>query len=70
MERLIVESSIIRSVGYDAANDVLQIEFNRGHVRNYFGVPPSVYREMITAGSKGKYYLKHIRDKFEFATVD
>jgi hypothetical protein len=52
-----VDSSLIRSVGYDLPNSVLEIEFvERGRVYHYFDVPLSVYSELMAAGSKGAYF--------------
>jgi hypothetical protein len=66
VQRQLVESSIIRSIGYDAANLVLQIEFTRGIIRDYEDVPVTVFEEMMNARSKGKFYLKNIKNNFDF----
>jgi hypothetical protein len=66
MEREIVDSSLIKSIGYDEEIQVLQVEFKEGHIRDYKKVPPEFYKEFLTAASKGKFYLNHIRKKFDF----
>lgn len=54
MERSRVESSVIASIGYDAATSVLEVEFHNGGVYRYFLVPPSVYRALAGAASIGR----------------
>ena len=66
MERKIIESSLIRSIGYDDELQVLQIEFKEGHVRDYKNISAQVYHQLMHAQSKGKFYLKHIRGKFSY----
>jgi KTSC domain len=55
MELVIVESSMIRAVGYDAAAQQLEVLFNSGKTYCYTDVPPTVYTELLTADSKGQY---------------
>ena len=46
-------------------NDTLIITFRKTNARyRYLGVPESVYEELITADSKGKYFLKNVRDHY------
>ena len=55
MKMIPVESSMISSVGYDKATNVLRVVFNSGAVWVYSKVPEKVYAELIAAGSKGSY---------------
>jgi hypothetical protein len=51
-----VESSSIRSIGYDEQAEELWIEFHSSpDPYVYFEVPPEVYSELEEAGSKGEY---------------
>ena len=52
MNRNFVNSSDIRSVGYE--NNTLEIEFNRGGIYQYHGVPQERYYSLISAGSCGR----------------
>lgn len=62
-----VESSLIRSVGYDVASSVLEIEFaEHGRVYEYFDVPLSVYSELMAAESKGAYFNDRIKDMYPY----
>jgi hypothetical protein len=64
VERIHVNSSTIRSIGYDARSAILEIEFQSGTIYHYTGVPCDVYNGMMTADSKGRYFNAHIRDRF------
>ena len=43
MEREYVESSMIRSYGFDSSSSILEIEFNSKAIWQYFDVPESSY---------------------------
>ena len=64
MQRQSVSSSNLRSVGYDAASETLEIEFHSGGVYQYFNVPSRVYEELIKADSLGGHFNAHIRGAF------
>lgn len=64
MRRHPVTSSVLRSVGYDAATALLEIEFTSGDVYRYFAVPPSVHRALMDADSPGAYFNRHISDRY------
>jgi hypothetical protein len=62
-----VDSSLIKSVSYDPATSVLTVVMAEGNeTYEYKGVPESVYKELMTAESKGTYFVKNIKGKFEF----
>ena len=62
-----VESSLIKEVGYDAATQVLTITFvDQEGTYEYQKVPESVYKELMAAESKGSFFAKNIKGKFEF----
>lgn len=69
MERIQVSSDSIRSVGYDADSQTLEIEFNHGGVYQYSGVSQSVYDEMMAAESKGKYFHSNINKAYPFSKL-
>lgn len=60
-------SSNLRSVGYDRAERILEIEFRSGGVYRYYDVPEATYRELMMAGSKGRYFIAFIRDSYQYA---
>lgn len=61
MERIPVSSSNLASVGYDASNAVLEIEFNHGGVYQYFGVSEEIYHGLMSAGSHGSYFDQFVK---------
>src|SRR5687768_5227731 len=62
MQRTQVESTMLRSVGYDPAVRVLELEFRNGRLYRYGEVEEETYRELMAAPSKGRYFLDHIDD--------
>lgn len=64
-----VQSSNIRSVGYDPAELLLEVEFASGGVYRYQGVSRETYEEFIGAESMGRFFGGHIRGRFEFEMV-
>ena len=62
-----VESSLIKEVGYDAATEVLTISFvDQEGTYEYQKVPESMYKELMAAESKGSFFMKNIKGKFDF----
>jgi hypothetical protein len=62
--REVVSSSSIRSIGYDARTQTLEVEFVSGSVYRYASVPKDVWSALRKADSKGKYFQTHVRDVF------
>jgi hypothetical protein len=66
IEREPVESSSLVSIGFDRGARVLEIEFRSGASYRYLEVPPAVFEEMKKASSKGRFFARFIRGKYEF----
>lgn len=64
MRRKLLASSVLRSVGYDADRQTLEVEFTSGDVYRYFLVPQRVHRELLDADSPGRYFSAEIRDRY------
>ncbi len=64
MEKKYVESSMIRSIGYDPENSTLEIEFNGGEVWHYFDVPESLWYEFENSDSFGKFFHREIKKQY------
>ena len=63
MNRISVKSSNLKSVGYDEAEKILEVEFlSDKSVFQYSRVPRTTYEELINASSKGRYFRSYIRD--------
>jgi hypothetical protein len=59
-----VVSSSIASIGFDADNAVLEVEFVSGTVYRYQDVDEDVYERFLAAPSKGAFFNEHIRDAY------
>lgn len=66
MIRYPVVSTSLRSVGYNAEREFLDIEFQNGGVYRYFDVPPDRYRALLAAPSHGRFFNSAIRGAFQF----
>lgn len=65
MERIYVDSSMIKSMGYDSNLSILEIEFkSNGAVWQYSDVPEYLWYEMQSADSKGKYFHANILKQY------
>ena len=62
MQMIPVISTNIRAVGYEVGN--LYVAFNSGGTYRYSGVPVVVYRELMTAASKGEYLHLFIKGRY------
>lgn len=64
MDRKNVSSSLIRSVGYDERNRLLEVEFNSGRIDQYSGVSAEVHRRLMGAPSIVSYFRDNIEESF------
>ena len=69
MERIVVESSSVRSIGYDPATFELEIAFHNGRAYRYQQVPIAAYRLLLQAPSIGEFVNKQIKPRFEAKEV-
>jgi len=67
MRRKPVDSSAIASLGYDPARETLEVEFRSGNVYRFFDVPEEVYKDLLAARSKGRYFGSFIRGRYDSA---
>src|SRR2546426_10063168 len=58
-----ISSSALATAGYSKRRHILEIEFVNGATYRYLNVPPSVYRDLMSAGSKARYYDSNIKGK-------
>lgn len=61
-----VESSSLASIGYDLSTRTLEVEFRKGGIYRYFGVPATVRQSLMEAASKGRFFLAEIRNRFPY----
>ena len=69
MDRILVNSSNIITVGYDNAAKILEVEFQSGKVYQYMDVPEDLYQSLMAAPSKGQYFHDHIMNQYDFTEV-
>ena len=69
MDRQLVRSSNICSVGYEVGIQMLEIEFHSGGIYRYSDVPEDIYRGLMRASSKGSYFHQNIKDLYPFIRV-
>ena len=65
-----VESSNIWSIGYDAEQNCMEIEFHDGRVYRYDCVPPEIHDGLVEAESIGQFFHGNVRDKYRSTRVD
>ena len=64
-----VESSALAAIGYSNRLHALEIEFRNGLTYRYLKVPRVVYRELLAADSKARFYNKMVRGKYRCLRV-
>ena len=69
MERQFIESSIIKSIGYDPNSSTLEIEFNNDAVWQYFDFLEYLWYEFKSSESKGKFFHREIKNQYSESRV-
>ena len=70
MQRENIESKIIKSIGYDAIEQTLEIEFIKdGSVWQYFGFSEINWHEFKISDSKEKYWRGEIQGNYKNSRV-
>ena len=64
-----IQSSAITAVGYSKRRHILEIKFANGGTYRYLDVSPSVYRELMSAESKTRYYQMYIKGNYRSLRV-
>ena len=64
MDRQNVISSNLKSVGYDAQNYVLEVEFKTSGVYQFFGVSENVFKNLMAAQAHGSYFNANIKNTY------
>lgn len=66
MEMIKVDSSNIDKIGYHEDEETLRIDFKNGTAYLYSNVPQMVFKSLLDAESKGKYFSSVIKKNFTF----
>ena len=64
-----VESSTLRTIGYDESRAQLRLEFRSRVVYDYFGVPVAVHEALLRAPSIGACFNELVRGCFPYRRV-
>src|SRR5438128_11561052 len=59
-----VQSTAIAKIGYSKRRHILEIEFANGAVYRYLDVPPAIYRGLMSAGSKARFYDFNVKGHY------
>ncbi|WP_316178171.1 KTSC domain-containing protein [Bradyrhizobium sp. SZCCHNRI1009] len=62
-----VASSNIRSLGYDAASETLEVEFISGSIYQYYNVSEALHEQLMQAPSKGQFLNSYIKNAYPFS---
>ncbi len=65
MDRLNVVSNSIRSIGYDANEQHLEVEFKNGRRYRYPEFPHRLYQRFLNAQSHGDFFHEEIRPVYK-----
>jgi hypothetical protein len=69
VERKRVNSSKLRSVGYDEATRTLEVEMSNGQIYQYPGVYPEVYRRFMSAPNPTSFFDDKIAEEYSARKV-
>jgi hypothetical protein len=69
MNREYVQSSNIRSIGYDANTSTLEVEFNNGAIWQYYEVLENTFYELKLAASIGIFFNTNIKGQYPESKV-
>ena len=69
MQRISVNSSNIRSIGYDSQMAILEVEFTSGDIYQYFNVPEYLFQQFLHSSSHGEFLNDHIRYNYRYQKV-
>ena len=64
-----VESRVLAAVAYNHEWHHLYLEFRSGEIYCYRGVPVERYEELLVADSKGKYFRRHILNRYPYQRI-
>jgi hypothetical protein len=69
MNRTVVNSAAVASVGYDPQACILEVRYRGGGVYQYFDVPASVHEELMAADSMGTLLNTVVKPRYRCARI-
>lgn len=70
IEMMVCDSSQIARIGHCPETNTLAVEFKRGGIWHYFGVPVETFEEMKAADSVGSYFHHNIKGTYAHGRQD
>lgn len=70
VEMIDVDSSNVRSVGYDESSATLYIQFSNNTMYVYKGVPIVEFEGLINAPSIGSYLHRNIKSMYPYERIE
>ena len=67
--RLNVSSSCVRWIGWEPDEHILRVQFVNGGLYDYFDVSPFSVETMAKAGSVGRAFWQHVRDRYAYVRI-
>jgi hypothetical protein len=64
-----VASTNVLSLGYDAASETLEVEFNSGAIYQYYNVSVALHEQLMVAPSKGQFINAYIKNAYPYSRV-
>jgi hypothetical protein len=69
MQRTELNSTSLKGAAYCVQEALLELEFRKGPIYRFGGVPEATYQELLRAESKGLYFHHHIRNRFPYTKM-
>lgn len=69
MDRELVSSSTVLSIGYEPTTNTLEVEFKNGGLYQYYNVPEPIFQQLMESESKGKFLHVYIKPAYPCARV-
>lgn len=69
MDRIQVNSTNIKSIGYDLQSAILEVEFISGDVCRYFDVPEHLYKNLMNSASKEEFLSEYIKYNYRYQKI-
>jgi hypothetical protein len=63
-------STVIKQYNYFPELKILEITFVSGLIYEYLDVPEKTFKMLDVSGSKGRYFNRYIKDKFQFKKLE
>jgi hypothetical protein len=64
LDRRQVNSDTFRSIGYDQASRIMEVEFADGVVFRYFQVPEGIHKRLMRSRSKSSFFRNYIHYQY------